>query len=194
MEKYNIIYADPAWTFGSSQVCKIKGERFHSLNEVYPTMSNKDIKNLPIKNITAEDCACFLWVTDAHLKEGIEVLESWGFKYKTIAFTWIKTTPKGNICYNLGAWTLKSTEICLLGTKGRMLKYKKNNSIKGLVFEERVRHSQKPYTVRDNIVSLFGDLPRLELFARQKNEGWDVWGNEVECDINMEDLCQENKK
>lgn len=186
MKKYNIIYADPAWKYGSSQVCKYDGERFHKLDKIYPTMSDEDIKNLRVKDITDDDAVCFLWVTDSHIKEGLEVMKAWGFDYKTIAFNWIKTTNKGNICYNLGAWTLKSWEICLLGTKGKMLQYKKNNKIKGLVFAERTAHSKKPQEIRASIVELFGDLPRIELFARQKTEGWDVWGNEVETDIELE--------
>lgn len=148
-------------------------------------MSIADIKALPIKDITEPDAACFLWVTDSHLKEGIEVLENWGFKYKTIAFVWVKQTNNGNICYNLGAWTLKSTEICLFGTKGRMLQHKKSNNVKGLIFEEREKHSKKPSGVRNGIVDLFGNMPRLELFARQKVDGWDAWGNEVESDIKL---------
>lgn len=148
-------------------------------------MSISDIKNLPIKAITAKDCAIFLWATDAHIKEAIEVMESWGFKYKTIAFIWQKKTITGKTYSTLGAWTLKNCEVCLLGTKGRMLKHKQTNNVKQLVNEVRGRHSRKPNGVRYSIEQLFGDLPRIELFAREKQEGWHVWGNEVESDIQI---------
>jgi site-specific DNA-methyltransferase (adenine-specific) len=158
---------------------KYGGKRFTSMDKHYPTQSKSWIKNLPVKNITSADCALFLWTTDAHLKEAIEVIEAWGFKYITIAFVWEKKTSTGKTVANLGAWTMKNYEICLFGTKGTMLKYKKKSNIYQKVEAERTKHSKKPDQVRNNIESLFGNLPRMELFAREKMEGWDVWGNEV---------------
>jgi len=90
-----------------------------------------------------------------------------------------KKTKNGKTVANLGAWTMKNYEICLLGTKGAMLKYKKINNIYQKVEAERTKHSKKPKEVRKNIEKLFGDLPRIELFAREKSEGWDSWGNEI---------------
>jgi len=148
-------------------------------------MNLQDIKDLPVKNISDEDSICFMWVTDSHLKQGIEVMESWGFKYKTIGFVWLKRYNTGTLVYNFAPWTLKSTEICLLGTRGRMSKHKKVNNIKQLVEATRTTHSKKPDEVRNRIVNLFGDLPKIELFARDKKEGWDAWGNEVESDIKL---------
>ena len=142
-------------------------------------MKLKELTALPVKNITKEDAACFMWVTDSHIDEALEVLKSWGFKYKTIVFNWVKTTSKGNYCKNVAPWTMKSSEICLLGIKGAMTKYKQANNIESLVVSERKKHSQKPQEVRNRIELLFGELPRIELFARQKTEGWDSWGNEV---------------
>ena len=186
MKKYKIILSDPPWTYGSkSAVNNTKGMEIKKLSEHYPSMSLKGLKELKIEEITDEDAACFMWVTDSHLKEGIEVMESWGFKYKTIAFVWIKKTSKGNTCVNVAPWTLKSTEICLFGTKGAMTKYKKDNSVFQLVEAERTKHSKKPEEVRRRIESLFGDIPRIELFAREKVEKWHSWGNEVENDIEL---------
>jgi len=153
--------------------------RFTSMDKHYPTQHKDWIKQLPVKNITDDDCALFLWTIDAHIKEAIETMESWSFKYITVAFVWEKKTTTGKTVANLGAWTMKNYELCLLGTKGAMLKYKKVNNIYQKVEAERTKHSKKPTQVRDNIELLFGDLPRIELFARQKTEGWDVWGNEV---------------
>ena len=178
-KKYNIIYADPPWSFCSKELQKYNGVRFTSINKHYPTQSKNWIKTLPVNIITKDDCALFLWTTDAHIKEAIETLENWGFKYVTVAFVWEKLTKTGKTVANLGSWTMKNFEICLLGTKGRMLKYKKANNIYQKVKAERTKHSRKPDKVRSNIEILFGDLPRIELFARQKVEGWDCWGNEV---------------
>ncbi len=183
-KKYNIIYADPPWNYNKG-VYQDNNRPERKINEQYNTMTFKELKELPIKNISYNDCALFLWVTDSHLEEGLKLIKEWGFKYKTIAFVWIKKTRNGALCSNVGAWTMKNTEICLLATKGNMLKYKLKNNIKQLVEAERTIHSKKPDEVRDRIEQLFGNLPRIELFARQKVEGWDVWGNEVESDIHI---------
>ena len=178
-KKYQIIYADPPWSFSSKELQKYGGKRFTSMDKHYPTQHKNWIKELPVRSITDADCALFLWSTDAHIKEAIETMESWGFKYITIVFVWEKKTVTGKTVANLGAWTMKNYEVCLLGTKGTMLKHKKVNNIYQKVEAERTKHSKKPNQVRANIELLFGDLPRIELFARQKTEGWDVWGDEA---------------
>ena len=137
------------------------------------------MKRWNIKRICNNDSAIFMWTTDAHIKEAIDLMESWGFKYVTIVFIWSKQSKNNKEIYTLGAWTLKNCEICLFGTRGQMLKYKKSNSVKQLVKAERTKHSKKPDIVYSLIEELFGDLPRIELFARQQVEGWDCWGNEV---------------
>ena len=180
-KKYNIIYADPPWHYGSkSAVNNTTGSAIKPLSDHYSTMSLQELKNMPIKNMTKDDAACFMWVTDSHIDEALEVLLSWGFAYKTIAFNWVKTTSKGKTVANLGAWTMKNYELCLFGTKGSMLKHKQVNNIYQKVAAERTKHSKKPNEVRQRIEKLFGDLPRIELFARETAEGWDSWGNEVD--------------
>lgn len=178
-KKYQIIYADPPWSFSSKELQTYGGVRFTSIDKHYKTQSKDWIKQLPVQSITDKDCALFMWSTDAHLKEAIETIEAWGFKYITVSFVWEKKTATGKTVANLGAWTMKNYELCLLGTKGAMLKHKKVNNIYQKVEEERTVHSRKPAKVRMNIESLFGDLPRIELFARQRVDGWDAWGNEV---------------
>ncbi|HUW46274.1 MAG TPA: MT-A70 family methyltransferase [Dehalococcoidia bacterium] len=178
-KKYQIIYADPPWKFSSKELQVYQGKRFTDMEKHYPTQKTQWIKNLPVKDMADKDCALFLWSTDAHLKEAISVMEHWGFKYKTVAFVWEKITKNGKTVANLGAWTMKNFEICLLGTKGTMLKYKQVNNIYQKVVAERTTHSKKPITVRVNIMKLFGDLSRIELFARQRADGWDAWGNEI---------------
>ncbi|GAF77219.1 unnamed protein product [marine sediment metagenome] len=178
-KKYQIIYADPPWHFG----CKAYqggGREMLLLSETqYPTMSIQQIKDLPVKEIIDKDCALFLWTTDAHLEFAIDIIKTWGFKYKTIAFLWLKKYATGSFVYNFAPWTLKSHEICLLGLKGKMRRFKKANNIKGLVEAIRTSHSKKPDEVRNRIVELFGNIPRIELFAREKARGWDVWGDEA---------------
>ena len=139
----------------------------------------EEIAELPIEKIIAEDAACFLWVVDSHIKEGIQILERWGFKYKTIAFNWIKTTKNNKKRYNFSPWTLKSWELVLLGIKGKMGQFKQLNNIKGLVEAERIQHSRKPDEIRHRIDKLFGELEKIELFARRSAPGWDAWGNEL---------------
>ena len=179
-KKYNIIYADPPWHYGSKSAGNnTTSSQIKPLSEHYNTMTLEELKKLPIKEISEEDAVCFMWVTDSHIDEALEIYKEWGFKYKTIAFNWIKTTAKGNYYKNVAPWTMKSSEICLLGTKGAMTKYKKQNNIESLVIAERSNHSKKPKEVRNRIELLFGDLPKIELFAREKTDGWDVWGNEV---------------
>tara|TARA_R110000851_G_scaffold132620_1_gene267062 strand:- start:324 stop:887 length:564 start_codon:yes stop_codon:yes gene_type:complete len=185
-KKYNIIYADPPWHYGSkSAVNNSAGSDHRPLSDHYNTMSLSELKAMPINLMTEKDAACFMWVTDSHVDEAIDILKAWGFKYKTIAFNWVKTTSKGNYCKNVAPWTMKSSEICLLGTKGAMTKYKQANNIESLVIAERTKHSRKPVEVRRRIEELFGDLPRLEMFARENAEGWDVFGNEVLSSIKL---------
>lgn len=185
-KKYQIVYADPPWRFtglGSKGIrsAKLKESGLHvnrPVEEKYPTMSIAEIKMLPIKNIIDKDAVLFLWTTDAHLPFALEVMESWGFQYVTIAFIWLKkTVTNKNVCY-YGYWTMKGQEICLLGRHGKPKPIAHN--IRQLVEAKRREHSRKPDEVRDRIVKLMGDLPRIELFAREQFLGWDTWGNNTE--------------
>lgn len=177
--KYSLIYADPPWSYGD----KMHGHSF-SLEDEYPTMSNADIYALggAIKNMCEKDCALLLWVTNPFLREGLQTIEEWGFKYKTVAFCWSKNTKHGKKVANLGRWTMGNVEPCLLATKGSPKRASKN--VRQLVEAERTYHSHKPAEVRTRIETLFGDVPRLELFAREAPEGWDVWGNEAPGEVN----------
>lgn len=187
-KKYQIIYADPPWGHDD----KMETHSFSQLNH-YKTMTTKEICDLPIKDITDKDCVLFLWVVSPMLIDGIQVMESWGFKYKTIAFVWSKIGSDGAWIHNLGRWTMGNIELCLLGVKGHPIRITKN--VKQLCVAIRTEHSKKPNEIRNRIVTLMGDLPRIELFARDngikdmfnynKLDGWDSWGNEVESDISL---------
>lgn len=176
MKKYQIIYADPPWGHND----KMLKHSFTKLNH-YSTMTTEEICSLPINNLADKNSVLFLWAVSPMLPEALEVIKSWGFKYTTIAFCWSKHTKNKIKISNLGRWTMGNVEICILAKKGKPQRIIKN--VKQLVESERTTHSKKPDEVRNRIVTLMGDIPRIELFARQKTEGWDVWGNEVESDI-----------
>jgi len=178
MKKYKIIYADPPWSYND----KMSGHSF-SLDHEYQTQNKNWIAELPVNNIADKDSVLFLWAVSPQLPEALEVMKAWGFKYITVAFCWSKNHKSGKKVSNLGRWTMGNVEICLLGRKGKPQRICKN--IKQLVEAERTIHSKKPDEVRKRIVELIGDIPRIELFARNKTEGWDIWGNELENDIEI---------
>jgi N6-adenosine-specific RNA methylase IME4 len=185
MKKYTIIYADPPWFRGQRMYSSNKNDHHIEADRHYPIMKVEEICALPISKIIADDAACFMWTTDSNLDEAIQVMKSWGFKYKTIAFIWLKKEKSGKqVCF-MGCWTMKQAEVVLFGTHGSMTKYLKSRKVRQLVEAPRDKkmHSKKPEEVKNLIETMFGDLPRIELFARQKTDGWDVWGNEVESDI-----------
>ena len=178
MKKYKIIYADPPWSYKD----KMAGHSF-SIDHEYETQSKDWISNLPVGSIADKDSVLFLWAVSPQLPEALQVMKAWGFKYITVAFCWSKHHKSGKKVKNLGRWTMGNVELCLLGRKGKPQRITKN--IRQLVEAERTTHSKKPDEVRKRIVELMGDLPRIELFAREKTPGWDVWGNEVESDIEL---------
>ena len=175
-KKYNIIYADPPWNYNNWS--KLKDDKLSKKcgRMLYPTMNLDEICKLPINDIAEEDCILFLWATMPCLEQAFKVIKEWGFIYKCCAFSWVKTTSKG-IYSGLGNWTLGNIELCLLATHKKFPKRK--NPVKQVVMSLKSKHSKKPSEVRKRIVMMMGDLPRIELFARQKTEGWDSWGNEV---------------
>jgi len=145
-------------------------------------MKLADICALPVADIADKDSALFLWATYPNLPQAFEVIEAWSFEYKTVAFTWVKRNKKSPGYFTgLGYYTRANAEICLLATKGQPKRIACN--VRQIIDAPLERHSKKPNEVRDRIVQLFGDIPRIELFAREKTDGWDVFGNEIEPDI-----------
>jgi site-specific DNA-methyltransferase (adenine-specific) len=150
----------------------------------YPCMSTGDICRLPVGERAASDCVLFLWVVYPMLPDGLAVLKAWGFQFKSAAFTWVKLNPSGRgFAYGLGHWTRTSPEICLLGVRGNPRRV--SRSVPNLIVSPRREHSRKPDEVRERIIALCGELPRIELFAREKADGWNAWGNEVASDIDL---------
>jgi N6-adenosine-specific RNA methylase IME4 len=144
----------------------------------YSDMSLSEICNLPVKEISSNDCALFLWVTMPMLSNVFIVMEAWGFKYKTCAFTWIKKNKKADsFFWGMGNFTRSNAELCLLATKGKPKRV--SAKVHSVVYSPIEKHSKKPDEVRNRIVELMGDKPRVELFAREDVSGWDSWGDEV---------------
>lgn len=177
--KYNVIYADPPWNYRDKALSGNRGACCK-----YDVMSSKDIANLPISDLADDNCVLFMWVTMPKLNECFDVIKAWGFEYKTCAFTWVKRNKKSpSWFFGMGRWTRANAELCLLATKGKPQRI--NAGVSSIIDEPVERHSKKPDLVRDKIVQLVGDLPRVELFAREKADGWDSWGNEIDSDISI---------
>jgi N6-adenosine-specific RNA methylase IME4 len=173
--KYNIIYADPAWSFRNKNTggSMISGSSAH-----YDVMGVTDICNLPVADISGDNCILFMWWVASQPEEALRVAKSWGFELKTMTgFTWVKKTKHWKQFFGMGFMTRQGSENCLIATRG---KPKRKSASVRAVTEARVgKHSEKPKIVRDKIVELMGDLSRIELFARETAQGWDAWGNQV---------------
>jgi len=177
-KKYQIIYADPPWVFKNySDEWHKKCKDSKWVGKHYNTMTIEQLKRIEIP--CDKNSVLFMWATFPQLKTAIELGEAWGFTYKTNAFTWVKKNKKADSYFiGMGYYTRANAELCLLFTKGKPLP-RQSKSVRQICDARIERHSKKPDEIRERIVELFGDVPRIELFARQKTEGWDVWGNEV---------------
>ena len=191
MRKYQIIYCDPPWSY--KVWSEDKKQARGCAKRYYNTMDVKDICSLPISEITDKECRLFLWATPPCLPEALEVIKAWGFEYKTIVFAWVKTNKRQSLeqysflpedridrFYGIGYWTASNIELCLGALKKGTKLNRQDKSISQIVLAPIDGHSKKPNIVRENIVKLCGDLPRIELFARNKTDGWDTIGNDVD--------------
>lgn len=183
-KKYQIIYADPPWRYEHPALATPN----RAIENHYPTMLLEDIKKLPIKELGDENCVLFLWATAPKLKECLEVMESWGFNYRT-HLIWDK------ILMGTGYWFRNQHELLLVGIKGTIPKPTPPQRIRSIYTEKRTTHSKKPDHIRDLIKSWYPTLKKIELFARPNTQidfmgnntfdGWDVFGNEVKSDIKL---------
>lgn len=172
-KKYKVIYADPPWSYKDKALSGNRGACCK-----YDVMDTTDISKLPIQSIADNDCVLFMWVTMPKLNECFDLIKAWGFEYKTCAFTWAKRNKVADSWFmGMGRWTRANSEICLLATKGKPKRI--SASVNSIIDTHIEGHSKKPAIVREKIVELMGDIPRIELFARQEVEGWDCWGNEI---------------
>lgn len=200
MNKYSLIYADPPWNYSN------KSTRA-AANNHYNTMTLDELKALPIKDIADDNAVLFMWFTGAMTKEAIEVLESWGFKLKTTkGFTWIKLNKNYDSIlarfliilrlpfievlqkisfFGLGNHTRSNTEDCLIAVKGKGLE-RLDKAVSQVIYAPIGKHSEKPQEARIRLDRLYGDVPRIELFARGNIDSWDVWGNECDNSVDLE--------
>jgi len=185
-KKYDIIYCDPAWSYTDKAKAGNRGAGCK-----YKVMTLDELKKLPVNNIAKQDSIMFMWVTYPKLIDGtcMDTMKAWGFIPKTCAFTWVKYYKNLKPFMGMGRWTRANSELVILGTKGKPTRL--SAGVRQLVetmgedYQPEIvqsipeKHSKKPEIVRDRIIELCGDLPRIELFARQSAEGWDSWGNEL---------------
>lgn len=175
--KYSIIYADPPWSY--KNIPAKKGTSRGFAKNYYDLMSIEELKQIDINKISEDNAVLFMWATFPMIQEALETINNWGFKYRTCAFVWVKKNKKSDSNFwGCGYYTRSNVEICLLAIKGKILE-RKSHSVHQIIESKVEEHSKKPDIVRDKIIELFGDLPRIELFARQTAEGWDCWGDEV---------------
>lgn len=188
-DAYNIIYADPPWAYNQNTGNGVLRKRDGTLR--YPSMHVNELVALgpEVQRITKKDCALFLWATMPLLQEALDTIRAWGFKYKTCFVTWVKSVKDGSRpSFGIGYYSRSNAELCLLAIKGKMPSYRhviegeqprKPTCIQSVVVEPRREHSRKPDCVRDKIVQLFGDIPRVEFFARTSTPGWSLLGNDT---------------
>ena len=168
-KKYNIIYADPAWSFSNKNT---GGSMKSGSNAQYDVMSLDDMKALPIGEIAADDCVLVMWWVGSQPQEALELVEAWGFKVKTMTgFNWVKITKTWLMFFGMGFWTRAGSECALIAVKGKV--HPGSHGVRSVIHSIVCRHSEKPAQVRGRIIELCGDLPRVELFARQAAAGWD---------------------
>ena len=145
-------------------------------------MSIDELCALPVETLAEKDCLLFLWATFPQLPEALRLIRAWGFTFKTVAFVWLKLNKKSPTWfYGLGYWTRGNAEICLLATRGHPKRA--NAGVHQVILSHNEEHSKKPEEARSRIVRLMGDVHRIELFARSRAPGWDVWGNEAAASI-----------
>lgn len=178
MKKYKIIYADPPWAYDDKSLNRGGAERH------YKTTENSELENIDVQSVCDDDCIMFMWATFPKMQEALDLMSAWGFTYKTVGFTWVKKNKiKPSWFWGMGRWTRSNAEVCLIGVKGKPKRI--GMGVHSVIDASVMRHSEKPQEVRDRIIDLMGDIPRLEMFARCAPEGWDVFGNEAPNSIEI---------
>ena len=175
---FDLIYADPPWDYDGRTFLDDKANDTGAASDHYPTMKPQQLIDMGkgIKQITKENAICFMWTTGPQMQISIDVLNAWGFQYKTVAFTWEKCRT------NPGYYTMSSTEFVIVGTKNTIPKPRGRRNIKQFLMKKRQRHSAKPHAIRERIHKMFPKQTKLELFSRHAHDGWYAWGNQSpEC-------------
>ncbi len=188
---FDVVYADPPWKYDNTTKKRGAAERH------YHTTGDMDLAAMRIP--AASDAVMFMWATFPKLEDCITLMRAWGFEYRTLAFIWVKANKAATDSpfWGMGNWTRANAEICLLGTRGTPKRQGKG--VHQLIVEPEIitdpvmQHSRKPACVRDKIVELMGDVPRLEMFAREATPGWSVFGDEAPGSISIEQRRQRKR-
>jgi len=192
-KRFDIIYADPPWHYNGKMQFDKTGKGVEEIDLAkkifissaafkYPTLKLAELKAIPVSQIAKDDCLLFMWATNPHLAQAVELGQAWGFHYKTVAFVWDKMT------HNPGQYTLSNCELCLLFKRGRIPKPRGARNIQQLVRIPRGNHSAKPGQVADAIEKMFPTQKRIELFARKTRAGWESWGLDMIMNANAESV------
>lgn len=172
MENYSCILVDPPWSY---RVYDASDAAHGAARSHYDTQKVDVIQSLPIHALAAKDCALCMWATFPCLEEARQLMQAWGFTYKTALFVWVKLNKDGSPFLGLGHYSRANAEVCLLGTKGHVKRLAKD--VPQVIMSRRRQHSRKPDEQYERIMRLFKG-PYIEMYGRQQWPGWDVWGNQ----------------
>ena len=175
-QTFDVIYADPPWDYkGQLQHAGPGSDDTGGSIRHYPTLTLADLKQLRVASIAARDALLFMWTTNPHLDQAIELGKSWGFAWATVAFVWDKMRV------NPGFYTLSQCELCLVFKRGKIPTPRGARNVRQFVRSQRGKHSEKPLEVRRRIDAMFPDARKIELFARpqEPSDGWSLWGIDV---------------
>ena len=176
--KYRVIYADPAWQFGNR---KTGGSMKSSAESHYTVTSLSDMANLPVVEIADDSCLLVMWWVGAMPQEAIDLCKAWGFRLVNMnGFVWRKLTRAKRLpFFGMGFATRAGSESAIIAVKGKLSDVIVNRGVRAVIEAEVGRHSQKPHEFREAIERMCGDVPRIELFAREPAQGWDCWGSQA---------------
>ena len=178
--KYSIIYSDPPWNYRDKANAGKRGA-----SHKYPTIPTKTLCRFPVESLAADDCLLALWWVPPMPEDALAVVKAWGFHLVNMkGFTWAKKTVRDKWHFGMGHYTRSNSEDVLFAVRGRPMIC--SHGVSQLVVAPRGRHSEKPAEVADRLVTMCGDVPRLEMFARGKRDGWDVWGDEADGGIDWD--------
>lgn len=170
--KYKLIMADPPWAYRDRVRSKGKG----GAASHYDCLTSAELVTFPMADLADNDSVLLLWTTFPQYPVALHIMAQWGFEYKTVAWVWGKLTKQGKLAMGLGHYSRANPEACLLGVKGKGLPVLRHD-IMNLQYHERLSHSEKPTLFHDLSVDLFGDVSRIDLFARKRVPGWSSWGS-----------------
>lgn len=181
VRKYRVIYADPAWKFKSKRT---GGSMKSGAGQKYTVTTLADMKALPVANLADKDCLLVMWYVGSMPQEAIDLCKAWGFRLTNMnGFVWRKLTKAKRVpVIGMGHTTRAGSESAIIGVRGSVRKLIKDHSVRAVIEAPVGRHSEKPHVFREAIEKMCGDVPRVELFARDAFPGWDCWGNQAPDD------------